>query len=119
MNSGRPVKVQTAAPERIVPVDSDAAALGQKVLVGLTKGRQLAIQRSRKVGADNAYKVVILANLDMNAGSPQRGRAGRIARNLGGLLTERSVKRILDRLSSVSDSSRHTGQNTGGLANEK
>lgn len=88
-----------------------AALVGSKVLSELAKGRQRAIERARQIGAANAMQVMALAVIDAQAGRSVRGRAGRISRKLGGLLTERSVKRIMDRLSSVSDSIRHNAGN--------
>lgn len=88
-----------------------AALVGDKVLAALENGRHRAIVRAREMGAANALQVMALAVTDAQSGRSPRGRAGRIARKLGGLLTERSVKRILDRLSSVSDSIRHNAAN--------
>lgn len=71
-----------------------------RVLEGLARGRQQAIQRAKTIGAENALLVLHLANLDAAAGRPLRGRAGRISRALAGRLSERSVLRIIsDRLS--------------------
>lgn len=81
-----------------------ATIIGRKVLEGLDKGRQRAIAQSKERAAFHVAKVVIHSNADFASGKPERGRAGRIARKLGGMLSERQVKRILDRLSSVSDS---------------
>ena len=70
----------------------------QKVLVGLARGRAIAIQNARTLGAMNAELVMVAALRDLNAGGPARGRPKRIAIDLGSRLTERSVLRILDRL---------------------
>ena len=89
------------------PVNRPSAnpvAVGKKVLAGLAKGRHLAIQRARDRGRHNLALILALAGVDSASGKPLRGRAGRIHRKLNGALTERSVQRILDRLSSMSDS---------------
>ena len=86
------------------PVETTPESIGRKVLAGLFKGRQRAIEQAKERAAFHVAKVVIHANADVAARKPERGRAGRISRRLGGMLSERQVKRILDRLSSVSDS---------------
>ena len=73
------------------------------VLAGLAKGRQRAIARAKARAAETQLLVIIAANADRDAGRPLRGRAGRIRRKLHDAISERHVKRILDRLSSVSD----------------
>ena len=101
---------QPAADRRLI-----AAVVGQKVLDGLDKGRQRAITQAKERAAFHVAKVVIHANVDVAAGKPERGRAGRISRKLSGILSERQVKRILDRLSCMSDSAEQNGRNfTGG-----
>lgn len=81
-----------------------ATVVGLKVLDGLAKGRQQAIAQAKERAAFHVAKVVIHTNADVAAGKPERGRAGRISRKLGGILSERQVKRILDTLSCMSDS---------------
>lgn len=81
-----------------------AAIVGRKVLDGLAKARRKALENTRERVAQKQLLVVIAANADRAAGKPTRGRAGRIARKLGGAISERHVKRILDGLSAVSDS---------------
>lgn len=93
------------------PRDLKAITIGRKVLDGLEKGRWLAIERAQQIGAANALQVMALATIDAQAGRSTRGRAGRIARKLGGLLKERSIRKILVRLSSRADSIGHTGGN--------
>jgi len=78
--------------------------LGRRVLAALNKGRARAIRRAQERAGALAGLVLDLAHSDVLAGRPARGRAGRIARKLGGV-SERHVKRILDGFSSVSDSS--------------
>ena len=85
-----------------------AARVGAKVLDGLAKGRQRAIAQAQERGARLQMLVIIAANADRNAGKPARGLAGRIARKLCGMISERHCKRILDSLSSMSES---LGQN--------
>lgn len=75
-----------------------------RALEGLDNGRRLAIKLAKERAADNAKLVMDAALKDLDAGEPARGRAKRIALDLppdrsGKRLTERSVKRILDRLS--------------------
>lgn len=75
-----------------------------RVLEGLAKGRQLAIENAKISAAKNAKRVMDEALKDLDAGEPARGRAKRIALALAEdgcdvCLTERSVKRILDKLS--------------------
>lgn len=103
MNLSRSNKVPYAAVSVSKATDSLKhvnLTVGQrKVLEGLEKGRRNAAERSKEIGAQNAVVVIMFANRDIEAGYPARGRAKRIAIDLGGKLTERSVKRILDRLS--------------------
>jgi len=83
--------------------------LGLRVLAGLTAGREKAIRRAQTRAGALAALVLDLAHADMLAGRPARGRAGRVRRKLSALgrtTSERHVKRILDGLSSVSDSTR-------------
>jgi hypothetical protein len=80
----------------------------ERLLANLDDGRQRAIAAARLQGARSARAVLGELNKDILAGHPVRGRAGRITRRLrrhGVFLTERHVLRILDTLSSVSDSS--------------
>lgn len=75
-----------------------------RVIQGLEKGRQQAIDQAKARGAVNVKQVMAAAIKDLDEGHPARGRAKRIALSLppdrsGRRLTERSVKRILDRLS--------------------
>lgn len=86
------------------PGTSHAAVVGQTVLINLDLGRQIAIQRAKDRASRNIALILPLANEDIAGGWPLRGRAGRICRKLKGTVTERSVKRILDRLFSLSDS---------------
>ena len=90
-------------PARHAPKSLKAALTGAKVLDALDKGRALAIRQNQARSAQHLATVVVLFNADRQQGRPARGQAGRIARKLGGLLSERHVKRILDRLSRVSD----------------
>lgn len=75
-----------------------------RALEGLAKGRQRAIEVAKVRAAQHATEVMSAALKDLDDGYPARGRAKRIALGLppdrwGKRLTERSVKRILDRLS--------------------
>ena len=91
----------------------------QKVLEGLERGRRNAIREARNTGAVHASLVMTLAMKDLNAGGPTRGRAKRIAIDLGGKLTERSVLRILDRLSVCPIASVHNGENLQEVSHAK
>jgi hypothetical protein len=84
---------------------TDPLATGQRVLAALDRGRALAIAAARERGEAHTLEVRRLLDLDILAGRSAWGRAGRIARRMGGRIKERSVRRILDKLSSVSDSS--------------
>ena len=83
---------------------SQAAQIGRRVLAGLARGRQRAITQAQARSAQWTVQITYLALADRDVGRAARGRACRIRRKLGGALSERQVKRILDRLSSVSDS---------------
>lgn len=80
----------------------------QKVIQGMDRGRAIAIRNAKIVGAVNSGLVMNLALKDLNAGGSRRGRAKRIAIDLGGKLTERSVLRILAGLSVCPIPSAHT-----------
>ena len=82
----------------------------QRALEGLDRGRLNAIRKARTTGAENAIRVMDLALKDLNAGGSSRGRAKRIAIDLEGKLTERSVLRIFGRLSVRPIASVHNGQ---------
>ncbi|MDR4467539.1 MAG: hypothetical protein MRJ68_04455 [Nitrospira sp.] len=76
-----------------------------RVLAGLDRGRRQAIAAKKLQAARNADRVMRAAIEDLEAGEGRRGRAKRIALSLepddqtGQRLTERSVLRILARLS--------------------
>ena len=76
-----------------------AVHVGQKVLAGLEKAHQRAREAHEARKLKNRHMIISLAAIDQREGRPARGRAGRIARKLGGVLHERSVKRYLDKLS--------------------
>lgn len=92
-------------------IDNEAAIVGRKVIEGLEKGHQRAVERAKQIGAANALQVMTLAMIDAQAGHSIRGRSARIAKKLGGLLKERSVRKILVRLYSRADSLGHNQQN--------
>ncbi len=79
----------------------------QRALEGLERGRRKAIELAKLRAAFNAKRVMDEAIKDLDAGYPRRGRAKRITHvlppdpfdRLRRKLTERSVQRILDRLS--------------------
>lgn len=71
---------------------------------GLERGRAKAIERARKRGLQSQRLIIDLAAVDVRAGKPERGRAGRIARKLDRLLSESQIRKILRTLSSAPDS---------------
>jgi hypothetical protein len=80
-----------------------AADVGRRVLLCLDAGRNKAIAKAKRRAAGHAALIIDLAAIDARAGRPERGRAGRIARKLRGMLSESQVHRILRALSSVRD----------------
>lgn len=91
-----------------------------RAIQGLEKGRHLAIELAKISAAKNARLVMDAALKDLDAGEPARGRAKRIALGLppdssGRSLTERSVKRILDKLSVCPIASAQNGQKREGV----
>ncbi len=94
---------------------TDPAETGRRVLEALAGGRALAIERARERSALLAKLVAAAACRDCAAGKPSRGRAGRVARLLRGLASERHVKRILDAQSSASDSLRFNRDKFDGM----
>lgn len=70
-----------------------------RVIEGLERGRRNAIKQAKDEAAKKAALVMNLALIDRNKGRPVRGRAGRISRQLGKMLAERSVRRILAKFS--------------------
>lgn len=92
---------------------SDPAEVGRRVLEALAEGRRRAIAQVQNEARRRDLLRLVAAKLrrELDRGLPARGRAGRIARELHGLVTERHVLRILksDALFSMSDSSRYNG----------
>jgi hypothetical protein len=82
---------------------TNATAIGRKVLAGLEKAHRVARPIQQAKVLENLRLIVELAALDQSHGRPAWGRAGRIARKLSGVLSERTVKRYLDRLAAMSD----------------
>jgi hypothetical protein len=96
-----------------------ATLVGQKVLDGLNRGRQIAIAQAQARSREHATLILDLATADVLAGKPKRGRPGRIARKLARYpdqrLSESQVRRILRALSSVRDSlEQNVGNMNGG-----
>lgn len=84
-----------------------AAILGEKVLAGLAKGRARLMvmnQQRQALTATRRRAVAELAEEDLQAGRPLRGRAGRISRRLKGQISERQVRKYLAPLISGADS---------------
>lgn len=91
-------------PNGLPSASQHAALVGRKVLAGLDRGRQIAIQQAQARAAEKRIMIVIAANADRAAGKPERGLTERISRKLPGFLSQRQIKRILATLSSLSDS---------------
>lgn len=88
-------------------MSTDPATVGARVLAGLEAGRQAAIAKAQARAAVTAREVRRALDVDVLEGRPERGRAGRIARRLhrdGLRISERGVRKILERLSSGSGS---------------
>lgn len=86
---------------------ASAAETGARVLAGLAAGRARAHARARERAAELERHVLREFHLDVLRQKPARGRAGRIARKLAGMVSVRHTQRILDRLFNVSDSLMH------------
>ena len=87
----------------------DPAEVGARVLAALAEGRRKAHADAQERSAPLAGLVADLADADLLAGKPDRGRPGRVARKLRGLgvkVSRRHVQRILDKFSGMSDSTR-------------
>lgn len=88
-----------------------------RVLDGLDRGRRQAIEAKKRAAAIHAALVMEAALTDLAAGGGKRGRAKRIALSLGPYnregcrLTERSVLRILAKLSVCPIASRQNEHN--------
>jgi hypothetical protein len=93
-----------AATAREPTPDPDPTATGLRVLAALEEGRRLAIEAKRQRAARVRLLVLAASRRDEQRGHPSRGRAGRISRDLHGVVTRRHVQRILDTLSCVSNS---------------
>lgn len=84
---------------------SQAAVVGAKVLAAFEQGRTMANEAKKEQRARHVATIAILAQEDVQRGRGARGRAGRIARRMGGVLTERRIRQILsETLFSVSHS---------------
>ncbi len=77
-----------------------AQTVGQKVLAGLAKGRQIRIEELRAQSAKRKQLILDLLVVDLASGAHRRGRAGRIAQKLAGefQLTESYLRKLLSRL---------------------
>jgi len=85
---------------------SDPADIGAKVLANLEAGRRRGIAAARERAAQAWRAVRRELDLDVLEGHAERGRAVRIHRRLwrhNVRLTERQVRKILERLASGSD----------------
>lgn len=82
----------------------DPADIGRRVLAAFEKGRAQAIAQSKARAAPVEREVRRQLDLDILAGHPLRGRAGRIARSLRGAVSRRTVARILATFYSVTNS---------------
>ena len=80
-----------------------ATIVGRKVLEGLAKAHQRAAELVQARTRARQAQVLTLATVDIAKGNPAWGRAGRIRRKMGGVISERQTKRILDRLAGMSE----------------
>ena len=82
--------------------------VGERVLAGLSLGRQTAIDLAKARSAEKARLIDPLLEIDIAKGRPARGRAGRIRLRLeasGIFISESQVRRIISSLlMSVEDS---------------
>ena len=85
--------------------------VGRRVLEGFERGRRKAIEQAKQRSRRHTAIIVPLVNADIEAGRSARGRPGRIARRLGGALSEAQVRRIMYRLLSVQNSLNHNEEN--------
>lgn len=76
----------------------------------LDAGRARAIAEKRKRAAYTRSLVLETAAADHQAGRPARGRAGRVARKLNGLVSEGQARKILRALSSARDSAGYNAE---------
>lgn len=91
---------------------TDAADTGAAVLAGLARGRAIANARAQAAAEQLRRQVIAGLGVDLLNGKDERGRAGRIKRRLHLQVGERHIRRILDTLYSMSDSSRSTPATT-------
>jgi hypothetical protein len=70
----------------------------------LDAGRAKVNAEKRKRATYTRHLVLETAAADQRAGTPARGRAGRVARKLNGLLSESQVQKILRALCCARDS---------------
>jgi hypothetical protein len=82
----------------------DALDVGARVLAGLALGRERSLEVRRRTAAQHRLVVLAAARGDEQRGHGPRGRAGRIAQRLRGLLSRRQVQRILDAQEQASSS---------------
>jgi hypothetical protein len=88
---------------------SQATIVGRKVLAGLAKAHQRAAESVQARTRALEAQVLMLAAADIAKGNRARGRAGRIRRKMGSVISERQTKRILDRLAGMSESVEQNG----------
>lgn len=86
-------------------VVADPAAVGERVLRALSHGRTRAITAAKERAALVEREIRLHLDLDILRGHLPRGRAKRISLAMRGSVSERHVKRLLDKFFSVSDSS--------------
>ena len=97
-----------------------ASIVGRKVLAGLEKAHQRAAELVQVRVQALVSQVLTMAAADIAKGNRARGRAGRIRRKMGGVISERHTKRILDKLSGMSElGAQNSLQITGGLTHAK
>ena len=98
----------------------DPAAFGRRVLAGLERARQCAAELVQARTEALAAQILTLAAVDIARGHRAWGRAGRIQRKMGSVMSERQIKRYLDALSEKSELVVHNSrQTTGGPGHAK
>lgn len=88
-------------------MSADPATVGLRVLASLARGREKAVAGAQARGAVTVRAVRRALDVDVLQGHGERGRAGRVQRRLwreGVNVSERQVRKILERLSSGSGS---------------
>ena len=91
--------MKSATVAQSVRKPTQAASVGRKVLAGLQKAQRIARELHQERVQQQRVQIFYLLAEDRQKGRPARGVAGRISRKLGGILSERHVRRYLKILS--------------------